>query len=237
MTQSLLRRPSRDCGCNRSVAVDTGRSLAARHLRSITSGSGVHVAARFIAAVSVLPVLTSLAHPCVATYTNAASLFSHSATELSALIESRKLFGTVHNEGPRLDRKTVGDVSRSYARWLVVLSDHFVLVLFLFEFFVQIEAQAVFAFVSYREIRKQEVAGRMGAVKIHQTRDGCTSQDRCATMVLWHTSLRNGTSLLKGNEKEIICVHGESDVCVGVLAFEDFQFHDRRRVDRTTVSG
>ena len=71
-----------------------------------------------------------------------------------------------------------------------------ILILLLLEFFVQTEAEPVLAFVTYREIREDEVASRIRAVKVNHASDRCTRQYRKTLRVLLHSTLGDVPGLL-----------------------------------------
>lgn len=89
--------------------------------------------------------------------------------------------------------------------------------------------------MTYRQIREDEEASWVGAVKVGHASNRCASEDGKAGVGGSDATLSNGASVLERREKEEISIVGEGDVVLGVLAFEDLQLDNWWWIDWATI--
>jgi hypothetical protein len=105
----------------------------------------------------------------------------------------------------------------------------------LLELLIQAEAQSVLALMADGQIRKDEVTCRRWSIQAYHSGDGGTGED-CGTPIwLRDASMGQSSGLFQSGEEEVVGIHGECDIAVGII--EDLELHDWRRVDWSPVGG
>ncbi|KAH9843457.1 hypothetical protein Tdes44962_MAKER07401 [Teratosphaeria destructans] len=184
-----------------------------------------------------MPVVVLLAlaaaHADVPADPHPAALLGHHATERGRLGQTGELLGTEDGEGLGLDLEAVGHVGVAGGEGSRALLAP---VGILLELLVQAEAQSVHALMPDAEIREDEVAGGLGPVQVDHAGDGGAGEDGGLTgLLLGHATVGDGAGLLEGGEQEVVGLHVEGDVPVGILPLEDLELDDRGRVDGAAV--
>jgi len=107
-------------------------------------------------------------------------------------------------------------------------------ILGLLDFLKQVEAESIFAFMAYRQIREDKVASRIRAVQVGHSSNGHSSQDRDRRLRCRHTTLRHRTSGLQCGEQKEIGIVGEGNIALGI-SLKYAKLNDWRWVDRTAI--
>jgi len=178
-------------GGYRTIDTGVGRSRGSGTLR----GGLVLVVIPLLAAILGL----TSSHADITSDPHAAALLSHHPAQGSALGESGELLGTVDMERLRLDLEAVDDTG-IVDRVRVGAVGGSVHVLGLLDLLEKAEAQSVLALVSHGQIRKDEVAGRLGSVQVHHARDGRSGQHGRRIPFLGHTTVGHGACVLQAGE-------------------------------------
>jgi hypothetical protein len=111
-------------------------------------------------------------------------------------------------------------------------------VLGVLQLFVKAKAESVFSFVTNREVREDEVASRLRAVQVNHSGNRSARQDgQSGRVIVGNASLSDRTGLFKSGEEKVVCIDSKGNVVLGLFAFVDAKFDNRRRVDRAAVSG
>lgn len=177
-------------------------------------------------------------HAYITADAHSAALLGHESAERGALCETRKLLGAVDGKWRRLDFEAEVDVGRA-ADGAVVAHCHgafWIHVLCILELFVEVEAQTELALVAHRQVGEDKVAGLGRAVEVghasdrhareHGVRRGHSAGTACSG---------NRPCGLERCVEEEAGVVLEGDVLAVRLAFEDFEFDDRGRIDGAAV--
>jgi len=183
--------------------------------------------------VELIVVLAALvlaaAHAHITADADTAALLGNHAAEGSALGETRELLGREDGEGRRLDFGTVGDEVVAVEDDVGIL---WVQILDLAQVLEQGKAEAVFALVTDRQVREDEVAGGSRTVEVGHACHRSASQDRKAGRRGRGTAWGDSAGILKTGVKEEVGVVAERDFLV---ILEDAQLDNRRWVDGATV--
>lgn len=205
-------------------------SLWSGRYSSASSGSLVLVVVPiFSATLGFAP-----AHTHVSPNSDAATLLSDHPAQSGALGQAWELLRTEDLKWLRLHFQAVidhgGPISIAFG-----LFGQFILILGTFELLVQAKAQPVLAFMADRQIRKNEIARRLGPIQVHHSGYGSASQDWRGLSLRGDASVGNGSRSFQSCEQEIIGMHSEGDVRLAVLALEDLELYNWWRVDRPSV--
>jgi len=159
-------------------------------------------------------------HSNIAPDADTATLFGNHATQSSALGETGELLRTEDSERNRLDLEPVGDVRTLLD--LCVLWCLAIHVLVFLQFFIQRETQPVFAFVTNRQVREDEVACRSRPVEVGHASNRSAGQNGKGGLGGWRdAALGEMAGVFEGCEEEEIGIVREGDVGFGICAFED----------------
>jgi hypothetical protein len=181
-----------------------------------------------------LSIRTTTTHADITSNADTATLLGDDSAELSALRETRELFGGEDGEGSRLDLQTMRHMSG--AMLLRVFSSLGVHITTFLQLFVQRKAQPVLALMADRKIGKDEVASRFGSVEVGHASDGSSSQHGEGRLRLRRdATLSEMAGIFQSSKEEEVGLVGEGDVGLGIRSFEDAKLNDRRRVDWTAV--
>jgi hypothetical protein len=186
-------------------------------------------------AVVVLALFAST-HANFTSDANATSLVGDGAAELGAGSKSRELLGTVNGEWLRLDFQAMGDLCFSLGSGGCGCLIQLVCVFGVLQFLIQAETQSIFSFVADGKVGEDEVASLVRTIQVNHTSNRSTSQDGQSGWIIGNTALSDRTGLFQSRKKEVVGVHGKSNVIVFVLlSIEDTELDNRGRVDGTTV--
>lgn len=116
---------------------------------------------------------------------------------------------------------------------------NFIGILRVLDLLVQVEVQAISALVTNRQIGKDEVSGLRWAVKVRNSCDRHTGQDRESRRLTGNPPVGDGPGCVQCSKQEEIGVVSKGDVSllhviVGVRLV-DAQFHHGRRINRPSV--
>lgn len=102
---------------------------------------------------------------------------------------------------------------------------------------IQIEAEAVFALVSHRQIGEDKVTSFFRSVQVCHSGNRHSCQDGNLGSCNWlNASSSNGTSDFQGRKEKEIRLVGEGDVLsFMVLALKDAQLNNGRGINRSTI--
>lgn len=175
------------------------------------------------------------AHTHVPPNSDAATLLSDHPAQSGALGQAWKLLRTEHLKWLRLHFQAVIDHGGPTISIAFGLFGQFVLILGTFELLIQAKAQPVLAFMANRQIRKNEIARRLGPIQVHHSGYGSASQDGRGLSLRGNASVGNGSRSFQSCKQEIIGMHSEGDVRLAVLALEDLELYNGWRVDRPSV--
>ena len=213
-----------------------------RHTRLLgvgvrSRGASTPLVWRFV--LEFIPVLVRLVlatpHAHIAADAHTASLLGHHTAQSGALGQARELLRREDDERGGLDLETVRNegidaAPQVDARGRAIVRVH---VLGVLQFLIQSEAEAIFPFVANGQVRENKVPSWSWAVEVGHAGDRCAGQNREARGRGRTTTARgNGASILEGGKEEEVGVVCEGDL---LLAFEDAQLDNRRRVHGTSV--
>lgn len=155
----------------------------------------------------VIPVILSLVvappHADVTAYPDTASLLGNHAAQGSAFRETWKLLGAVDTEGRGLHLQPVRDMSINTAILdmlrATIIAIH---ILVLLQLLVQSKAQAVFPFMTNRQVRENKVTSGRRAIKVCHASNGSSGEDGEASRIRLDASLGDGTRVLQSRKQE-----------------------------------
>jgi len=112
-----------------------------------------------------------------------------------------------------------------------------VIKLHILRLFVETEAEPVFALVPNGEVWEDEVACRFWAVQVYHASDRGTGKHGELLFVLCNPTMRHGPSWFQRRKQEVVGVHAEGNIGLGVFAIEDLELYDWWRIHRASISG
>ena len=109
-------------------------------------------------------------------------------------------------------------------------------VLAVLELFVEVETQLIPSLMADREVGKDKVSSLVRSIEVDHASYRSASQDTCTVVDLTARLGRLSRGLQRGKE-EVVGPHLKCDILevLVIVALEDTQLDNRRRVDGTTI--